>query len=242
MPACTRLLPFAGSFALLVAACGGAQGSGSDGGDTSSSGGSSGAASSSGGSGGAGSGSSNSSSGASSNGGSSGAGSTSGGSSGARDAASPPADAATCGIAEVPMTCNAINPTGPMVHPTCVSSEPPQPQGGTLEDGTYLLQAFTYYGSCPTAGADFLSMWVACNGRWDLGQNTASLDGGPTTPLRANYTTTVQGTTIAFTTTCDATPGTTSMMSRGYTATPGHLRFIFEGTPGTVSVGEYAKQ
>lgn len=57
-----------------------------------------------------------------------------------------------------------------------------------------------------------------------------------------NYTVTVQGTTVAFATTCDVTHTLPATMSRGYTATPGHLRFVFEYQQGQTTVAEYARQ
>lgn len=127
-----------------------------------------------------------------------------------------------------------------MVHPTCISAEPPQPQGGTIEDGTYVLQTFALYGSCLTT-QDFADTWVVCQGHWDIGQITAAADGG-TSPANANFTAIVQGTTVAFTSTCSHLVSVQATMSRGYTATPGHLRFVFPYQSGTTAVGDYVKQ
>jgi len=48
-------------------------------------------------------------------------------------------------------TCNALALQGTTITSTCSTAAAPVASGGTIEDGTYVLETSTYYGSCPVA-------------------------------------------------------------------------------------------
>ncbi len=165
-------------------------------------------------------------------------------------AAAAPDASATCPIAENDAgTCNVVDPVGPFVQATCSTAEPPQVQGGVVEDGTYVLQTFTYYGTCPPQAQVASTTWAICQDHWDVAQsvllNPSNPEAGVTPVLRLNYTTSIQGSTVTFTSACVSNNVSSSGLSpRGYTATPGHLTFVYPDTsnPSTVFVSTYTRQ
>ena len=139
-------------------------------------------------------------------------------------------------------SCNAIDAIAPMVAATCSMAEPPQATGGVIEDGLYVLQAFTYYGVCPTAPDVVSTIWQICGNHWDVVQVGVSLnDGGPLAPARFNFLTAVQPPSVEYLQSCGAT---VTLGLRAYTASPGHLMFVYPDatTPGRTFVSVFAKQ
>jgi hypothetical protein len=172
---------------------------------------------------------------------------TDGASDASRDDATTSSDAGT-GVASCVLTendagtCNAIDVMGPMVTATCVMSEPPQAQGGVIEDGFYVLQSFVYYGVCPALPDIASTIWQICGNHWDVLQvGTSGIDGGVFPPARFNFVTSVQSSAVEYAESC----GPTVMLGpRGYSATPGHLTFVYPDatTPGRTFVSVFAKQ
>ena len=158
------------------------------------------------------------------------------------DASGAAADAA-CVLSETDAgTCNAIDVVGTMVAATCSMSAPPQALAGAIEDGIYVLDSFTYYGVCPTAPDVASTTWQICGNHWDVLQVlTNSADGGTFPPERLNFVTNVQASSVEYTESCG---GTVSVGPRGYSATPGHLTFIYPDatTPGRTFVSTFTKQ
>jgi hypothetical protein len=146
-------------------------------------------------------------------------------------------------------TCSIVYPSGAVVAATCSSAEPPQPQGGTIVNGTYVLDTFTHYGNCPTRPDVASTTWSICGDHFDVAQlvplNPNNPDAGTAPLLRLNFTGAVQGTTVTFTLACEPT-GTTSngLSPRGYTASPSRLVFIYPdaSSPGAVLVSSYTRQ
>ena len=146
-------------------------------------------------------------------------------------------------------TRSALDAVGPMVMATCSQSEPPQPQGGTVEDGTYTLQTFTYYGVCPTSPDLASTTWSICGDQWDVAQLVPLLstdpDAGTAPVFRLNFATAVQGTSVSFQLSCVPTSAAPIVLApRGYTASPGHLTFIYPdpSVAGRILVSNYARQ
>ena len=181
-------------------------------------------------------------------------GSSSGGSSGSNASSSGAADApsggtdsslegGTCAFHENDAgTCSDVQVVGPLVALMCLSGEPPQPQGGTIEDGTYVIQSYVAYGGCPTVVAANTT-WDICGDRWDIAAVSASdLDAAPSAPTRINLVAQAQGTTVTFTQTCPA--ASAGLMPRGYTATPGTLTFVYpdSANPSTIYVSTYLRR
>jgi hypothetical protein len=157
-------------------------------------------------------------------------------------AASDASDAASCQSFDLDGgTCNSLPLTGPMVTDTCMSGEPPQPQGGHVDEGVYILQATTWYGRCQPTTTQ--TTWNVCGGRWDVAQNDIT-DGGVTGTLHIGFAASVGATSVTLTPGCVESNSFIVPQTRGYTASPGHLMFITEYpsalNPGTL-VGEYVK-
>ena len=234
---------FGASLAVAVVACSAetassnsdaaaeASGGGSSGGN-----GSSGSAGSSGGSGSSGSGGS-----------STGGGGGSDASSSSPDARSGGSDATleggTCAVQENDAgTCSDLQALGSLVGLVCMPGEPPQPQGGSIEDGTYVIDTYSAYGGCPQQVVASTT-WAVCGDRWDVvAVSAAALDAAIGTPTRINLVAQAQGTTITFTQTCPA--ASAGLMPRGYTAAPGKLTFIYPDSaqPSTVYVSTYLRR
>jgi hypothetical protein len=158
----------------------------------------------------------------------------------ASTAASDASDGASCQSFDLDGgVCNSLPLTGPVVTDTCVSGEPPQPQGGPIEDGVYVLQAATWYGGChPTTTQ---TTWNVCGSRWDVAQNDVT-DASVTT-LRIAFVASVGPTSVTLSPACQS-GASEPVLTRGYTASPGHLTFItdYAFQPPGVLVGQYVKQ
>jgi hypothetical protein len=178
-------------------------------------------------------------------------GSSSGGSNPPRDGevggadapgSTPDGTAPQCAIESDGGICNNIVPAGPTITSTCLSGEPPQPQGGIIEDGIYVLQSVAEYGACQSRGEPAIAQtWSICGDHWDVGQVPLADSGIPRTFV--NYTAVVSGSTVTFTPQCPAGQGMAGLM-RGYTASGSTLVLIttYAGSGGmVVTVGTHTK-
>ena len=134
-------------------------------------------------------------------------------------------------------------------HRDCSSTEPPQPQGGTVEDGTYVLEAFTHYGGCPTAPEISNTTWSICGDHWDVAQvvpmNSENVDAGLLPILRLDFAATFQGASVSLALSCEpSNTSASSLAARGYTASSTSLTFIYPdpNTDGAIEVSHYARQ
>jgi hypothetical protein len=152
---------------------------------------------------------------------------------------SPEGTGATCeAAANDAGTCNDVVPLGPFVTAACSSAEPPQVTGGTIEDGTYVLNGIVYYGGCMT---DISSdTWVICGSQWYAAHHSQlpDSDGAVTPLLRTNVVATVQGTSVNLAVSCDSS---LTFAPRGFNASPGSLTFVYPVTNGTIET-IYAKK
>jgi hypothetical protein len=123
-------------------------------------------------------------------------------------------------------TCNDIAPSGPMVATTCASGEPPEAQGGSIEDGSYVLESSTWYGACQAATNSAVT-WNLCGSDWEVAETQFSAAG--TSTLHVDYVATVGSTTVAISPVCETLVGVAAM-SRGYSASPGHFTFVTDYT------------
>jgi hypothetical protein len=124
-----------------------------------------------------------------------------------------------CPLTEVfALPCNVLSPSGSVVTSTCSSAEPPQAQGGTVADGTYVLESVTWYGTCQPAEA-VQSVWVVCGGLWDVATNAPGTDAGL---IHTNYTSAVQGTAVTLNPICSS-GGSMPGVMHDYTVSGRHL-------------------
>jgi hypothetical protein len=114
--------------------------------------------------------------------------------------------------------CNTIIPAGPVATSTCSSAALPQAQGGTIADGTYVLQNATWYGLCQPAQT-VQATWVICGGLWNLGEDSSEVDAGT---LQVNYSETTTGMSVSLNPICSS-QGPMAGMMRGYSAAAGTL-------------------
>ena len=142
-----------------------------------------------------------------------------------------------CPLSEMlPPQCNPLAPSGPLVTSSCSSSEPPQAQGGTIADGTYVMQSAIWYGGCQPA-ATVQSTWQMCGGLWYNAESIAGSDAGTS---ETNYTSAVEGSKVILNPTC-ASQGGQAGLAHDFTASPGHLA-VFTTYGPTVLVAEYVME
>jgi hypothetical protein len=133
--------------------------------------------------------------------------------------------------------CNAIVPSGPLVETTCVSGEPPQPHGGVVADGIYVLESATWYGSCPGISMARTTM-IACGGLWDTAE-IATVDAAPQT-IRVNFVTAYEDAAVVLNPIC-TTGSPLAGEADGYSASGGSLTVMTSyGT--TVIAQTYKRQ
>jgi hypothetical protein len=140
--------------------------------------------------------------------------------------------------------CNTIVPQGPAITDTCVSGEPPEPQGGTIEDGFYDLQSSAWYGGCQPTTTQ--TTWSICGDVWEVAQNnlaSAAPDANFNT-IQVGYTISPNPTSVDLTPICSTAPGEPTF-TRGYTVSGANLTFItaYTNLPGSpILVGQYKKR
>ncbi len=129
-------------------------------------------------------------------------------------------------------TCNSIVPMPLLITATCSTAEPPQATGGTIVNGTYVLDGYVHYGYCPTTPDIAATTWSLCGDAWDVSQLAprmpTNVDAGLLPPVVYDFRVTVTGATVAFYQSCAATSeGNVTLGTRGYTATAHDLTFIY---------------
>jgi len=159
------------------------------------------------------------------------------------------ADGGDGGACQPPLTqdgtCNSIPLRGSTIGSTCSAAPVPSPSGGPIEDGTYVLDAMTFYGTCPAKAAQQRTNWVICGGSWQAVEEIERVGGNPDAGLvteRVGVSTMLQATSVAGDVSCWFAPDTgPSRVSWGYDATPGHLRLYIPIAPG-VRVDSFTRQ
>jgi len=123
-----------------------------------------------------------------------------------------------------PDTCNAIPQQSAVITSSCVPDALPAAEGGTIDDGTYVLKSVIYYaGQCPPSPDVQRITWVVCGTQWEIVEDLLSPDGGAQI-VRLNLTRANQANMLGSNITCR--PGMQPVMSeaQAYTASPG--RFV----------------
>ena len=143
-------------------------------------------------------------------------------------------------------TCNALALQGTTITSTCSTAAAPVASGGTIEDGTYVLETSTYYGSCPVAMSQQRITWVICGSSWETVQEVQRIAGNPDGGLiieRVGFSpVTLDAASIQARIGCWNAPGTAQPgVIWGYDATPGHLALYISTSPG-VHVDSFRKQ
>ncbi len=133
--------------------------------------------------------------------------------------------------------CNDLTLSSSAVTPTCVAGEAPTAQGGSISDGTYVLQSVVLYGGCPAEGT-FITTWSICGSAWQVAE-TASSEAGSST-LRVDFTADVGATSVTLTPTCLADVNEPTSV-RGYTVF-GEQLLSLQTIEGATSVGIYQRQ
>jgi hypothetical protein len=155
-----------------------------------------------------------------------------------------PGDAAgdaSCAVIELPSPmCNDIVASGPLVMTTTSAGTPPQPQGGAVADGTYVLQTATYYGGSPSMQT-FQTTWVICGDSWDVIDNLIAADGG-VTPIHVNYTASVQGSAIVLNPRCASLQSVNTSMNVSFSVSGGQLTLFQTVQGGVMLVSAFAGQ
>src|SRR5215472_13300350 len=85
----------------------------------------------------------------------------------AADAASPDAADGSGASPCVPpiedlTVCNAVPDAPTTITSTCSITSAPPATGGKVEDGTYVLDSMTYFGTCPTTPDVEADSWTIC--------------------------------------------------------------------------------
>ena len=137
-------------------------------------------------------------------------------------------------------SCNQLEQHGPTVFLTGSHETAPQPAGGTIEDGTYVLTSSTLYTKARPHGTKLMEM----------GRTTMVIAGSTSQLVRTDadeherHTTVARetaGTVTTLHTVCtERAPSKGESTATAYTATPGSFQFIQPGPAGTV-VATYTK-
>jgi hypothetical protein len=154
------------------------------------------------------------------------------------DAGTPDASACATGDA----ACNSLRVCGPEIKMADVMTPAPQPAGGTIAPGTYLLTAITFFPTGPQSqSATFRMVIQISESGVDAGMLLVQeiVQVPPSEPATNTWTVAVQPpSTLSWTSTC----GGATNASYGYTATSSSLElFVDEPGHGTV-VTTYARQ
>jgi hypothetical protein len=141
-------------------------------------------------------------------------------------------------------TCNAIALRGTTIRSTCSTAPAPQPSGGAIDDGVYVLDTVTFYGTCPTT-AQQRTTWVVCGTSWQTVEEVEKVSGNPdagTLIQRVGLSVTRQSSSVIGNVGCWYGTGTgPSQVSWGYDASPGHLSLYIPFNPG-VRVDTFTRQ
>jgi hypothetical protein len=140
------------------------------------------------------------------------------------------ADAASaCAVPVLdPAACNAVPDAPSMITSTCSVTSAPPATGGKVDDGIYVLDSMTYFGTCP-AGPDVeADSWAICGSEWDTRQESTVSKGNAVVPpfvQRIDTTASLAGAVVTVSIGCinpgSLTPPASAVW--GYDATPGRL-------------------
>jgi hypothetical protein len=137
--------------------------------------------------------------------------------------------------------CYSASMIGEFVTPTCVSGDPPQMQGGPIEDGTYVMQSLTYYGTCGDL-TPVQANWIINGSSWSAGEWVAE---NPSIGFIGfeglMYSAVVEGSRATLCASCPIfVPLAIDRYS--FTASLGTLMLFTIDSPGTSEVATFVKQ
>jgi hypothetical protein len=143
-------------------------------------------------------------------------------------------EASACSLVPTgPETCNAVLQQSAVITSSCTPDALPPAQGGTVDDGTYVLKSLTYYaGQCPPSPDVERITWVVCGTQWEIVEDLLAPDGG-TQNIRLNLTRANQANMLSSSITCR--PGGQPSMAdaQAYTASPGKFVVQVKTATGT---------
>jgi hypothetical protein len=142
-------------------------------------------------------------------------------------------------------TCYQVEPLGPLVTSSCSSAEPPQVEGGTILNGTYILDSLVFLGGCPATPLIESTTWVICGENWVAGDSIAvSPDAAAESSSPLAYIVTIQGTSVSFGPSCGVVIPESDMEPRGFTATDTGLTFVYANSSlsGSTIMSHYTLQ
>ncbi|MBX3190229.1 MAG: hypothetical protein KF819_24735 [Labilithrix sp.] len=129
-------------------------------------------------------------------------------------------------------SCNDVRDVGVPVMPTCLTGDVPAGSGGTIEDGTYVLVAQTYYNvpRCPTS--QVTATVLISGGCFQLVGH--SVGGNHERELRGSMRVTTKGTRVVEDATCVPPGGRSDAPRKTFTAVGSKL-MMFTANAGTDS-------
>jgi hypothetical protein len=149
------------------------------------------------------------------------------------------ADAATTGV------CNELVPQGVPIVSTCSTAAAPTPQGGAIQDGTYVLDGITYYGACPREPDVGRYTWQICGSSWATAQEVPRISGAIDAGLvvqKFDVIASVQAEVLTVTPVCASMGTPPAPQTWRYTASPGQLVFYLSQTGAGMRADAYRPQ
>ncbi len=153
--------------------------------------------------------------------------------------------AACLSMIDAGATCNALQPQGPTIVATCSDASAPQPMGGTIVDGTYVLQSMTIYGTCPTTEETGRFTWLVCGDVWTSAQETPTSPADPdagVTVIHVNASVAATGSSLAVNQICAAPNSTRAKSTWNYDVTSTGLVFYLPYVGGSVRADAFVRQ
>ncbi|MGO9838651.1 MAG: hypothetical protein ACLP1X_31105 [Polyangiaceae bacterium] len=147
-------------------------------------------------------------------------------------------------VAAVASSCNSLSLEGPTIDSTCSSSPMPQPTGGSVTDGLYVLESMTYFDACPAAPDQSRAVWAVCGSTWQTAQEVPVTVAGADAGLELERVTadvTLRGTEAHATATCTWPLSSAQPQTWSYDGTAGTLTLYISQNGGT-RADFYARQ
>ena len=141
--------------------------------------------------------------------------------------------------------CNELEPQGPTIVSTCSSASPPQPMGGTIIDGTYLLVSMTDYAPCPVDHESDRFTWLVSGNTWTTVQENPKVYANPDAGVMVVHITAAvvgSGPTLTVTPMCSTPYSTTATTTWDYDVTSTGLVLYIRSATGIMRADTYLRQ